>query len=647
MRAVRAATVTVIAAALSATGLVTAIPAGATIYGSLTERAQCFSDTTSACVKRSEMDTPLAVAVSPDGKNVYVADGASTVNAFSRSSTGALTPLAGAAGCLSMNSTIGCTVVHNMSQPSDIVVSPDGNNVYVADVLGDAIVAFARNPTTGALTQRADPNGCYTAVTVAGCTAVGVYLDGPRSLALSSDGASLYVAAAPDSNSGTVDEFARAGDGSLTFQGCFGTSCLLNLGGELNGANDVAVSPDGASVYTASSTYGVLNIFSRNASTGALSLGQCLGDSTDFSCTAFRGYRGLQGVAVSADNKNLYTTGMQPQTAYGVVAVFNRSTAVDTLGALTQKSGTAGCFSDGGKDYPGATTATCTVSHGVGMAVSITLSGDGRNAYVAGYVSETLAILQRSTSGALSQATTASRCVSETGSDGCANGFAVKGPAQSALSPNGRQLYVVSNLVGSDDGLTIFTRHQPPTVAITAGPSGDTGDHTPTFKFTANQSDVTFQCKVDGAAYKTCGSPYTTAKLNAAKHTFYVRGKNSAGDVSDPATRSFRVVNPPAPANFSTSPYSVKVSSEGYFTYWFNAKPGLAGSIRVHHKTHTYAKKSFTVPSTGKVTVKLRLSLTDLNALKKAGSLPATATVKLTNVAGTTTASAPVTLKAP
>ena len=44
-----------------------------------------------------------------------------------------------------------------------IAISPDGRDVYVASGGSDAIAVFARNPATGALTQLSGKRGCVAA----------------------------------------------------------------------------------------------------------------------------------------------------------------------------------------------------------------------------------------------------------------------------------------------------------------------------------------------------------------------------------------------------------------------------------------------------------------------------------------------------
>ena len=81
-----------------------------------------------------------------------------------------------------------------------------------------------------------------------------------------------------------------------------------------------------------------------------------------------------------------------------------------------------------------------------------------------------------------------------------------------------------------------------PQTTIDSGPSGLTGDPTPTFAFSASQAGSTFECRVDAGAWASCTSSQTTASLADGAHTFQVRAMDPAGNVdATPASRSFTV----------------------------------------------------------------------------------------------------------
>ena len=80
-----------------------------------------------------------------------------------------------------------------------------------------------------------------------------------------------------------------------------------------------------------------------------------------------------------------------------------------------------------------------------------------------------------------------------------------------------------------------------PETTIDSGPSGPTGDPTPTYAFSSSEPGSTLECRVDGGAWATCTSPETTASLNDGPHTFEVRATDAAGNV-DP-TPALRTIN--------------------------------------------------------------------------------------------------------
>jgi extracellular elastinolytic metalloproteinase len=112
----------------------------------------------------------------------------------------------------------------------------------------------------------------------------------------------------------------------------------------------------------------------------------------------------------------------------------------------------------------------------------------------------------------------------------------------------------------------------------------------------------------------------------------------------------------PAKASLAGVPGSIKVGKSGSFTIKFSAPAGLSGSaafssvkkVRISkRKRVTLAKKSFTVPGTGKVTLKVKLSRKNRRILKLNRKIKVKLTITVRNAAGTSSATRNVTLKAP
>ncbi len=349
----------------------------------------CIAVKGGGCATAVGLDGPNSVAVSPDGKNVYATSRASNaISVFSRNqSTGALTQLPGAAGCTSGLPVPVCAAGRALVGPDVVIVSPGGSNVYVGSFFGNAVAVFDRDRASGALTQPGDSTGCV-AEAIAGCTA-GIALGAPEGMAISADGASVYVASAL---SNAVAVLARdRSTGTLT-QPSGGSGCIVNAalagcttGVELSGANAVAFNP-GGDVY-------VTSLFSSS------------------------------------------------------VTSFGRSSA----GGLTQKKGTLGCLV-----YLRATG--CSFGRALVAPEGLEISPDGANVYVAAFDSGAIDVLERGKkSGTVNQLPGPAGCLAPRSVPGCTRARALRGASSIALSPDGRYLYSTS--FGSN-AVDIFRRNK-------------------------------------------------------------------------------------------------------------------------------------------------------------------------------------------
>lgn len=81
----------------------------------------------------------------------------------------------------------------------------------------------------------------------------------------------------------------------------------------------------------------------------------------------------------------------------------------------------------------------------------------------------------------------------------------------------------------------------PAQTTLSLKPAARTRDRTPTFRFRSS-AGATFQCKLDGAAFKPCRSPFTTKTLSFGRHTIKIRAVLGRVPDPTPATYAFRVV---------------------------------------------------------------------------------------------------------
>jgi hypothetical protein len=115
-------------------------------------------------------------------------------------------------------------------------------------------------------------------------------------------------------------------------------------------------------------------------------------------------------------------------------------------------------------------------------------------------------------------------------------------PRPNSVAPSEHPCASVGGQQGGAGGAGNQGGRGAPQTMLKRKPAHKTGDRTPTFRFAADETGSTFQCKFDSKPFKPCHSPFTTAKLSLGRHTFKVRARDDSGKLdSSPATYSFKV----------------------------------------------------------------------------------------------------------
>jgi DNA-binding beta-propeller fold protein YncE len=412
----------------------------------------CFSQTpASGCTSAPGLESARAVAITADGHNLYVGGGTS-ISVFERNAkTGALTQLAGPLGCLSSSAGTGCGHALGLSGVAQIGLSPDGRHLYAVSSIAGSVTAFARDITTGALTQLHGAAGCVRPGGQGGC-ASGIGLAGATALAIAPDGRSLYVAG-HDANavaSFSIDPVGGAllqlgGKGACVRGGDDAGACLA--GRALLGADALAISPDGAILYAAAKDIDAVAVLLRDPTTGALSQqpGQtgCIRLGGGLGCATARALAQPSALAIAPGGRDLYVA----SASGNAVSLLQRDAAT---GMMIQPAGTAGCIGQG--------IADCSAAPLLMTPTALSLGPDATSLTVATAGDGTLLTLHRdTTSGLLAAVPAPAGCISTTAAGGC-QALALLGPATSlAIAPTGDVLYAAAST-----GLIALSRQAPP-----------------------------------------------------------------------------------------------------------------------------------------------------------------------------------------
>lgn len=116
----------------------------------------------------------------------------------------------------------------------------------------------------------------------------------------------------------------------------------------------------------------------------------------------------------------------------------------------------------------------------------------------------------------------------------------VSPPSEHACSPQ----TTVGGTAHPEGGSTGAAKKRPQT-RIGQGPGHSIRDRTPTFRFASSVAGSIYLCKLDGASFKRCHSPFTAPQLRLGHHVFKVKARVPGGAADPtPARYGFTLVKP-------------------------------------------------------------------------------------------------------
>jgi DNA-binding beta-propeller fold protein YncE len=442
------------------------------------------------CSEATGIFHPKAIAVSPDGANVYVVGGVAGNNVAE--SFGTITilernPTTGEiadTGCLSSDGTDGhdttsgrCAQTDSLLGADGVTVSADGKTVFVSSRASASVVAFARNTTTGALTRL----GCFqsTPRPDSPCTPSNVF-PGSDDLLTSADDSALYVASplegtisaftastaatatsspspeaatgasAPKTPTAELDSLFTPTQRPFTANPCIavnGYDGECAVGVAMNGVNDLTLSPEGNQLYAVAPASHAIDTFSSAGKEGLAQTGCLTAGAAGGLCSASSLLLSPSALAISPDGKNAYVADSSPGRD-GRIDILTRNA---TTGQLTDSS-CVDFLPQPPKPEPGEeheeeqtekepeheTPDSCERVPGLESVEAIAVSGDGSTVYAFG-TDSAVSFSRNPSTGALTE----TACASDSDSR-CASLPDLSEVEAAAVSPDGSDVYVVT-----------------------------------------------------------------------------------------------------------------------------------------------------------------------------------------------------------
>jgi 6-phosphogluconolactonase (cycloisomerase 2 family) len=354
-----------------------------------------------------------SVAVSPNGSLLYAGFNGAGFTVFSRDATTGELSVAGEAQSTSSAGPV---------EDPAIAVSPDGTSVYGVDDLSNTLFQYGVG-SSALTTQQTYPVLSDTSTAKA-----------PTNVAVSPDGDGVYVltygvqfgTGVGVTSDGQVIAYQRdPATGNLTL---VGNTQLPNAAAEGVVGRDLALPPDGNFIYVADNAVGGVSVFSRNATTEAVSPVGTGGN-----------LNGAVAVAISPDGNFVYEAG-EPSSSSSLnsaIGVLSRNTSNGGLTPVSEvQNGSGGVF-------------------GLSDIWSLAVSPDGQCLYATSRADNTLGYFSRNPgTGAL----TFGGVVTE--GTGGVSGLA----GAREVTTYGDDIYVASS---GDNGVAVFDRSSSSTCVPT------------------------------------------------------------------------------------------------------------------------------------------------------------------------------------
>ena len=353
--------------------------------------------------------------------------------AAAASPPGTLAQLAGAGGCVSLQTALGCTPARGLDDARAVALSPDGRSLYVAAATPASVTTFSVAPGNGLLQQLNLSAGCVASVEQEGCGGARALEPAPRRsrspptpprLRGRGDGGCDRQLRAP------AQRLARA---AHRHPGCIPRPPVrAATPARRSAAPTRSRSRPTVFRYVAAATADALLVFSRDAATGRLTplagSAGCL-RAGRANCAPVTGIDGPSAIAITPDGTSLYVS----SATAGTITAFQRD--VNT-GTLTQLAPGAGCLSD-------VALADCTPIGGLARASSVVVTPDGLTVVAVGTDDDAVTCSAATRPRARSPASRASRRRAATA--GCTVSPLIQGPRAVTIRPGGFVAWVASS----------------------------------------------------------------------------------------------------------------------------------------------------------------------------------------------------------